>query len=54
MQRKILLVTLAFKFYLNGSLLGVGELRVSSRIHLDADASAASKDKIVVLNLWRF
>ena len=48
MQRKILLVTLAFKFYLNGSLLGVGELRVSSRIHLDADAPQAIQAKSVV------
>ena len=54
MQRRILPVTLTFKFYLNGSLLGTRELRDSSRIHLDAGASAASKDKIVVLNLWRF
>ncbi|WP_298988169.1 hypothetical protein [uncultured Campylobacter sp.] len=54
MQRKILLVILAFKFYLNGYLLSAGELRVSNRIHLDAGALAASKDKIVVLNLWRF
>lgn len=54
MQRRISFVALFLNFTLTAHYWAHASCEIRAEFYLDASALAASKDKIVVLNLWRF